>query len=130
MKNYCPISPLRIPSNILENIIYDKTLKHFLDNGLISPKESEYRPCDSCVNLLLSITHDIFISFDHGSEVRGVFLDFSKAFDKVRLDRIIYKLNPSSTKDKLICLLMVSSHYGQRQIKAFNMNQFWDLFYF
>ena len=61
-----------------------QNIKHFLDNGLISPKESEYRPCDSCVNLLPSITHDIFISFDDGSEVRGVFLDLPKAFDKVK----------------------------------------------
>ena len=58
-------------------------LKYFLDNNLISPKQSEFRPSDSCINQLLSITHDIFTSFDNGLEVRGVFLDISKVFDKV-----------------------------------------------
>ena len=52
-------------------------LKYFLDNNLISPKQSTFRPGDSCINQLLSITHDIFTSFDNGLEMRGVFLDIS-----------------------------------------------------
>ena len=67
-------------------------LKYFFDNNLISPKQSGFRPGDSCINQLLSITHDIFTSFYNGLEVRRVFLDISKAFDKVWHDRLIYKL--------------------------------------
>ena len=52
--------------------------KYFLDNYLISPKQSGFRPGDSCINQLLSIIHDIFTSFDNGLEVRRVFLDISK----------------------------------------------------
>ena len=37
----------------------------------------------SCINQLLSITHEIYQSFDDSLEVRAVFLDTSKAFDKV-----------------------------------------------
>ena len=40
------------------------------------------KPCDSCINRLLSITHEIYLSFDDRFEV-SVFLDISKAFDKV-----------------------------------------------
>ena len=58
-------------------------LKYFLGNNLITPKQSGFRPGDSCINQRLSITHDIFTSFDNGLEVKGVFLDISKAFDKV-----------------------------------------------
>ena len=54
-----------------------------LDNNLISPKQSGFRPGDFCINQLLLITHDISISLDNGLEVRGVFLDISKAFDNV-----------------------------------------------
>ena len=57
--------------------------KYFIDNNLITPKQSGFRTGDSCINQLLSITHDIFNSFDNGLEVRGVFLGISKAFDKV-----------------------------------------------
>ena len=41
------------------------------------------KPGDSCTNQLISITHEIYQSFDDGFEVRVVFLDVSKAFDKV-----------------------------------------------
>ena len=51
-------------------------------SGLIS-NQPGFKPGDSCINQLLSITHNIYKSFDDGYEVRGVFLDISKAFDKV-----------------------------------------------
>ena len=34
-------------------------------------------------NQLISITHEMYQSFDNGVEVRYVFLDISKAFGKV-----------------------------------------------
>ena len=59
-------------------------LGFFLDKGLISANQSGFKPGDSCINQLLSITHNIYKSFDDGCyEIRGVFLDMSKAFDKV-----------------------------------------------
>ena len=101
IKNYCPVSLLPICSKIFERIIYNNMLKYFLDNNLISPKQSGFRPGDSCINQLLSITHDIFSSFDNGLEVRRVFLDISKAFDKVWHDGLIFKLKQDGIKDKL-----------------------------
>ena len=55
----------------------------FTKNNLISDNQSGFKPGDSCANQLLSITHDIYQSFDDNLEVRAVFLDISKAFDKV-----------------------------------------------
>ena len=47
-----------------------------------------------CVLQLISITHDIYKAFDADPslEVRGVFLDLSKAFDKVWDDGLLYEL--------------------------------------
>ena len=64
----------------------------FISNNLISPKQSGFKPGDSCINQLLSITHEIYKSFDEGLEVRGVFLDISKVFDKVWHEGLIFKL--------------------------------------
>ena len=66
-------------------------LKFFIENGLISPNQSGVKPGDSCINQLLAITHEIYKSFDDGFEVRGVFLDISKAFDKVWHEGLIFK---------------------------------------
>ena len=81
--NYCPVSLLPICGKIFEWLLYDEMLKFFVENDLISPKQSGSRPEDSCIFQLLSINHEILSAFDIALEVRGLFLDSSKAFDKV-----------------------------------------------
>ena len=66
--------------------------KFFIENNLISPSQSGFKPGNSCINQLLSIFYDIYKSFDRGYDVGGVFLDISKAFDKVWHNGIIFKL--------------------------------------
>ena len=83
LENYRPISLLPICSKIFERLIYNEMFTFFTENNLISPNQSGFRPGDSCVNQLLAIAHEIYKSFDEGFEVRVVFLDISKAFDKV-----------------------------------------------
>ena len=74
---------LPICGNIFARLIYNSLFEFFIDNELISSNQSGFKAGDSCINQLLSITHEIYKSFDDGYEVRGVFLDISKAFDKV-----------------------------------------------
>ena len=47
----------------------------FLDKGLISANQSGFKPGESWINQLLSITRNIYKSFDDDYEVSGVFLD-------------------------------------------------------
>ena len=56
-----------------------------IHNKLLNSFQSGFRPNDSCINQLISITHNIYRAFDANPslEVRGVFLDLSKAFDKI-----------------------------------------------
>ena len=55
----------------------------FIANNSISKYQSGFRPSDSCINQLLSMTYEIYQSLDDNLEVRSAFLDISKAFDKV-----------------------------------------------
>ena len=55
----------------------------FIENDLISEHQSGFKSGDSCTNQLLSITHEIYQSFEEDFDVRSVFRDISKAFDKV-----------------------------------------------
>ena len=82
VKNYLPISLQPVSRKIFERLLYDSMFKFFTGNGLISQNQSGFKPGDSCTNKLLSITHQIYKSFDDDHEVRSVFLDMSKAFDK------------------------------------------------
>ena len=83
IKNYRPVSLLPICGKVFERFIYNSLFEYFIENDLIFPNQSGFRPGDPCTNQLVSITHEIYQSFDDGFKVRGVFLDRSKAFDKV-----------------------------------------------
>ena len=83
INNYRPVSLLPICGKIFERLLYDTMVNVFSKNSLPSQNQSEFRPEDSCINQLLSINHEILSAFHIGLEVRGIFLDFSSAFDRV-----------------------------------------------
>ena len=97
---------LPICGKIFERSIYSSLFEFFIANELISSNQSDFKPGDSCINQLLSITHEIYKSFDNGYEVRGVFLDISKVFDKVWYNGLIYKLKQNGVSGVLLNLII------------------------
>ena len=92
IKDYRLVSLLPVFSKIFERLIYNTMSKSFLDNSLFSSNQPGFKPGDSCINQLITITHDIFKGFDDRLEKRGVFHDISKAFDKVWHEGLFCKL--------------------------------------
>ena len=107
VNNYRPISLLPVFGKIFEKIIFNKTYKFLLEEKLLNPNQSGFRPSDSCINHLIAITHEIFKAFDCNPplEVRPVFLDISKAFDKVCHEGLIYKIKSMGVSGQLLNLL-------------------------
>ena len=106
LENYCPVSLLPVCGKIFERLIYNSLFEFFIGNELISSNQSGFKPGHSCINQLLSITHEIYKSFDNGYEVRGVFFDISKVFDKVWYNGLIYKLKQNGVSGDLLNLII------------------------
>ena len=85
VKNYRPISLLPIFGKMFERATYNSLLNYLHSNRLFSTSESGFLLGDSCIAQFLSIIHQIQTAFDKNpfADVRGLFLDISKAFDKV-----------------------------------------------
>ena len=83
LKNYCRVSLLPICGRIHEQVIFNEIITFFIENDLTLSNQSGFKPGDSCVNQLVPIKYEIYKSFDELHEVRGVFFNISKAFDKV-----------------------------------------------
>ena len=106
-KNCHPISLLPICGKIFEKILSDKIYNHLYDNKLLSPNQSGFRPGDSTVNQLIAITHQIHVAFEEypSRETRAVFLDISKAFDKVWHDGLLHKLESNGISGLLLNII-------------------------
>ena len=72
--------------------MYDDLDTFLVNNNLITKHQSGFRPGDCTINQLLSITTTIFESFEEYDETRAIFMDISKAFDKVWHDGFVLKL--------------------------------------
>ena len=119
--NYRPISLLPIFGKMLEKLMYDSLYSHLVSCDLLNPNQSGFRPGDSTVNQLISITHTIFEAFDCNPplDVRSVYLDISKAFDRVWHEGLIYKLKRCGISGQLLSLIQ-SFLDGRKQRTVLN----------
>ena len=125
-KNYRPISILLICNKIFERLICNEFFTFFTDNNLITPNQSEFRPGDSCVNKVIAIPHEIYNSFDDRLEVRGVFLDISKVFDKVWHEGLLLKLSLNCISGNLLKLLCDFLYCRKQRVVLNGQNSSWE----
>ena len=107
IENYRPISLLSVFGKILEKVVFNGIYNFLLNKRLLNPNQSGFRPSVSCINQLLGITHEIFESFycNPSLQVRSVFQDISKAFDRVWHEGLLYKLKFMSISGELYELI-------------------------
>lgn len=91
--NYRPISLTCILCKTLEHIVSSSVTKHFTQANLFYELQHGFREKRSCQTQLLMLIDDILKSINQRSQVDLILLDFSKAFDMVNHEKLLYKLH-------------------------------------
>ena len=81
--NYRPISLLSVIGKVMERCVYKHIYNFILVNNILTPNQSGFTCGDSTFDQLLYITNEFGRALDAGKEIRVVFCDISKAFDRV-----------------------------------------------
>jgi hypothetical protein len=100
--NYRPVSLLSILAKVFEKIVFKYLYNHFKDNFMISIWQSGFLPGASTITQLTELYDQFCKAVEAGKEIRVVFLDISKAFDRVWHKGLIHKLNVCGISGKLL----------------------------
>jgi hypothetical protein len=90
--NYRPVSLLVSLSKVCEKVVFLDVYNFLNNTGFFYRFQSGFRPGDSTVMQLIFVVNKIYQALEKGNEVRAVFLDISKAFDKVWHQGLLTKL--------------------------------------
>ena len=116
-KNYRPISLLPICEKIFEKVIFNVIYEHLTGGELLTPNQSGFLPDDSAIHQLSYITHQIYVAFEEfpSRGTRAVFLNISKAFDKVKRHGLLLKLKKYGISGPLLPL--IESYLSNRKLR-------------
>ena len=102
VSNYRPISLLSALGKVMEKIVHKHMFNFFLNQHAITCLQSGFIPGDSTVNQLVDIYNTFCKALDDGKEVRAIFCDVSKAFDRVWHKGLLYKLKQTGINESLL----------------------------
>ena len=100
--NYRPVSLTSHLAKIFEKIVRKKMVEYLEHNNLLNDSQHGFRRGRSCLTQLLTHYDTLMTYLEKGHNVDTVYLDFSKAFDKVDHSIIIRKLQSLGIGGKLI----------------------------
>ena len=127
VSNYRPISLLSCVGKVFEKCVFKHLHNFIVTNRLISPVQSGFTPNDSAVFQLLDLYDTFTKAIDDGKEIRVIFCDISKAFDRVWHKGLLFKLRRMGVGGSL--LEWFRSYLGQRQQRVVLEGSYSDYIY-
>ena len=82
-KNYRPVALTSHIIKVFEKVLRKHIVAYMEENNLLNPGQHGFRAGRSCLSQLLSHVENITQILEDGDNVDVIYLDFSKAFDKV-----------------------------------------------
>ena len=82
-----------ICSKILENIVYSHVFAHLSKHNILCDQQHGFWQSRSCETQLILTINDFAESLNRNEQTDVIFLDFSKAFDKVSHQHLFHKLH-------------------------------------
>ena len=99
--NYRPISLTSIPCKIIESIIKDKVVEHIERFALMKSSQFGFTKGKSTVLNIIEFLDKFVQDSDDNIAADFIYLDFSKAFDKVAKSKLISKLKALNLEDRI-----------------------------
>jgi hypothetical protein len=99
--NYRPVSLTCIMCKLLEHIIVSNILTHLDTHNALADQQHGFRNRLSCETQLLQFIDDLAYGIQGGGQFDVIIMDFSKAFDKVSHQRLLYKLRGFGINDQI-----------------------------
>ena len=119
MNNYRPISILPTLNKVFEKTLKSR-LMNFLDmNDFFNCRQYGFRAHSGTTVSASDVLEKIYDGIDDKNVVTGLFIDFSKAFDTVRHDILLKKLENCGIRGRVLELFQDYFH-DRRQYVCFN----------
>ena len=99
LTNHRPVSLLNSESKVFERLLFVYLFNHLRDNNILTPLQSGFIPGDSTVNQLTFLYNTFYRALDEGKEIRVVFCDIKKAFDRVWHAGLLHKFHSGTLLD-------------------------------
>ena len=100
--NYRPVSLTSHLIKLFERVVRKHIVKFLEDYQVIHSSQHGFRPCRSCLTQLLHHLESVLDILQSNQNADVIYLDLSKAFDKVNHSILIHKLKLSGIDGKLL----------------------------
>ena len=100
-KDYRPVALTNHVTKVFERVMRKAIIEHLETNNLLNESQHGFRNFRSTITQLMRFYDSILSLLEKGQAVDAIYLDFSKAFDKVDHTILLKKLNSVNIKGRI-----------------------------